>query len=135
MPRKGTRKTREGSLGLVLTQTCFSPSSDQSLTGLVSTAVPKIKTMDQNLVTDAGQPFMMAVPYDAYPRADADWFFKETSLPVQNIDTSLDKTEYRLKSPTKEDQGRYKVQIKNKHGEAQAFINLDVIGEAGPDLL
>lgn len=94
-------------------------------------AVPKIKTTDQNLVTDAGKPFVMTVPYDAYPRADAEWFFEGASLPVQNIDTSLDKTEYRLKSPAKEDQGRYKVVIKNKHGEGEAFINLDVIGESG----
>lgn len=72
----------------------------------------------------------MSVPYDAYPRADTEWFFEGTSLPVQNIDTSADKTEYRLKSPSKEDQGRYKVMIKNKHGEAEAFINLDVIGES-----
>lgn len=93
-------------------------------------AVPKIKTTDQNLVTDAGKPFVMTVPYDAYPRADAEWFFEGTSLPVQNIDTSLDKTEYRLKSPAKEDQGQYKVVIKNKHGEGEAFINLDVIGES-----
>lgn len=93
-------------------------------------AVPKIKTTDQNLVTDAGKPFVMTVPYDAYPRADAEWFFEGTSLPVQNIDTSVDKTEYRLKSPAKEDQGRYKVVIKNKHGEGEAFINLDVIGES-----
>uniref|UniRef100_A0A3B5MDR0 Uncharacterized protein n=1 Tax=Xiphophorus couchianus TaxID=32473 RepID=A0A3B5MDR0_9TELE len=93
-------------------------------------AIPKIKTTDQNLVTDAGKPFIMTVPYDAYPRADADWFFDGKSLPVQNIDTSLDKTEYRLKSPTKEDQGRYRVVIKNKHGEGEAFINLDVIGKS-----
>ena len=95
-----------------------------------SAAVPKIKTTDQNLVTDAGKPFVMTVPYDAYPRADAEWFFVGASLPVQNIDTSHDKTEYRLKSPSKEDQGRYKVVIKNKHGEGEAFINLDVIGES-----
>ena len=94
-----------------------------------SAALPKIKTTDQNLVTDAGKPFVMSVPYDAYPRADAEWFFEGSSLPVQNIDTSADKTEFRLKSPVKEDQGRYKVVIKNKHGEGEAFINLDVIGE------
>lgn len=92
-------------------------------------AVPKIKTTDQNLVTDAGKPFVMSVPFDAYPRADTEWIFEGVSLPVQNIDASAEKTEYRLKSPSKEDRGRYKVVIKNKHGEAQAFINLDVIGE------
>lgn len=70
----------------------------------------------------------MRVPYDAYPRAEAEWFFEDTSLPVQNIDTSVDKTEYRLKSPSKEDQGQYKVVISNKHGAAEAFIVLDVIG-------
>lgn len=92
-------------------------------------AVPKIKTTDQNLVTDAGKPFVMSVPYDAYPRADTEWIFEGVTLPVQNIDASAEKTEYRLKSPSKEDRGRYKVVIKNKHGEAEAFINLDVIGE------
>lgn len=81
-------------------------------------------------MTDAGKPFVMTVPYDAYPRADVEWFFEGQSLPVQNVDTSVDKTEYRLKSPRKEDQGRYRVVIKNKHGMGEAFINLDVIGES-----
>lgn len=79
-------------------------------------------------MTDAGKPFTMHVPYDAYPRAETEWFFGDTSLPVQNTDTSADKTEYRLKSPSKEDQGQYKVVIRNKHGSAEAFISLDVIG-------
>lgn len=70
----------------------------------------------------------MRVPYDAYPRAETEWFFGDTSLPVQNTDTSVDKTEYRLKSPSKEDQGQYKVVIRNKHGSAEALISLDVIG-------
>lgn len=70
----------------------------------------------------------MRVPYDAYPRAETQWFFGDTSLPVQNTDTSVDKTEYRLKSPSKEDQGQYKVLIRNKHGAAESFIVLDVIG-------
>lgn len=73
----------------------------------------------------------MSVPYDAYPRADAEWFLAGTALPIQNIDTSTDKTEFRLKSPSKEDRGQYKVVIKNKHGKGEAFINLDVIGESG----
>lgn len=80
-------------------------------------------------MTDAGRPFVMSTPYDAYPRADTEWLFEGASLPVQNIDTTVDKTEYRLKNPIKGDQGRYKVVIKNKHGKAEAFINLDVIGE------
>lgn len=79
-------------------------------------------------MTDAGKAFIMSVPYDAYPRAETQWFFGDSSLPVQNIDTSVDKTEYRLKSPSKEDQGQYKVVIRNKHGSAEAFIVLDVIG-------
>lgn len=88
-----------------------------------------MKTTDQNLVTDAGKPFVMSVPYDAYPRADTEWSFEGASLPAQNIDTSAEKTEYRLKSPNKDDRGKYRVLIRNKHGEAEAFINLDVIGE------
>lgn len=71
----------------------------------------------------------MSVPYDAYPRADTEWCFEGVSLPAQNIDTSVEKTEYRLKCPNKEDRGRYRVLIRNKHGEAEALINLDVIGE------
>ncbi|TDH06482.1 hypothetical protein EPR50_G00113840 [Perca flavescens] len=95
-------------------------------------AVPKIRTTDQNLVTDAGKPFVMSVPYDAYPRADAEWMYEGAALPVQNIDTSADRTEYRLKSPRKEDQGRYRVVVRNKHGQGEAFINLDVIDVPGP---
>uniref|UniRef100_A0A3B5A7L2 Immunoglobulin I-set domain protein n=1 Tax=Stegastes partitus TaxID=144197 RepID=A0A3B5A7L2_9TELE len=107
-------------------------AKDKDARAKLELAGESIKTTDQNLVTDAGKPFVMSVPYDAYPRAEAEWFFVGTSLPVQNIDTSADKTEYRLKSPSKEDQGRYKVVIKNKHGEGEAFINLDVIDVPGP---
>lgn len=85
--------------------------------------------MDQSLVTDAGKPIVMLVPYSAYPKAEAEWFYDNVSLPKDNIHTVGDSTEYRLKDPKKSDQGRYKVIIKNKHGQGEAFINLDVIGK------
>uniref|UniRef100_A0A3B3Q9Q6 Ig-like domain-containing protein n=1 Tax=Paramormyrops kingsleyae TaxID=1676925 RepID=A0A3B3Q9Q6_9TELE len=82
---------------------------------------------DRNLVIDAGKPFTMIVPYDAYPRAEAEWFYNEIYLPEENIDTFTDRTEYKLNEPEKSDQGRYKIIIRNKHGKAEAFINLEVI--------
>lgn len=91
--------------------------------------MPQIKTTDQSYVTDAGKPISMAVPYSAYPQAEADWLYDNSSLPKDNVHTSADRTEYRLKDPKKSDEGRYKIIIKNKHGEGEAFINLDVIGE------
>lgn len=93
------------------------------------TAVPKIKTMDQDLVTDAGKPLVMSVPYNAYPAAEAEWFFDNISLPTENIHLTPDKADYRLKDPKKSDEGRYKIIIKNKHGQGEAYINLKVIGE------
>lgn len=90
--------------------------------------MPKIKTLDQDLVTDAGKPLIMSVPYNAYPHAEAEWFFDNVSLPKENLHTMPDKAEYRLKDPKKSDEGRYKIIIKNKHGQGEAFINLDVIG-------
>lgn len=74
----------------------------------------------------------MVVPYSAYPQAEADWQYNSLSLPRDNIHTSTDRTEYRLKDPIKADEGRYKVIIKNKHGEAEACINLEVIGKFLP---
>uniref|UniRef100_A0A4W5NX89 Fibronectin type-III domain-containing protein n=1 Tax=Hucho hucho TaxID=62062 RepID=A0A4W5NX89_9TELE len=74
----------------------------------------------------------MFVPYSAYPKAEAEWFYDNVSLPKDNIHTIGDSTEYRLKDPKKSDQGRYKVIIKNKHGQGEAFINLDVIDVPGP---
>lgn len=94
-----------------------------------STAKPTIKTLDQDLVTDAGKPFVMAVPYNAYPHAEAEWFYNEISLPKDNFHTSVDRTEYRLKDPKKSEEGRYKIIIQNKHGKGEAFINLKVIGK------
>lgn len=91
--------------------------------------MPQIKTTDQTYVTDARKPIVMAVPYSAYPQAKADWLYNNLSLPKDNIYTSADRTEYRLRDPMKADEGRYKVIIKNKHGEGEAFINLEVIGE------
>lgn len=91
--------------------------------------MPQIKTTDQNYVTDARKPVVMVVPYSAYPKAEAVWQYNGLSLPRDNIHTSADRTEYRLKDPVKADGGRYKVIIKNKHGEGEAYINLEVIGE------
>ena len=96
--------------------------------------MPQIKTTDQSYVTDAGKPIAMAVPYSAYPQAQADWLYDNQSLPKDDIHTSTDRTEYRLKDPKKSDEGRYKITIKNKHGEGEAFINLDVIGERSSNL-
>uniref|UniRef100_A0A3B5RET8 Uncharacterized protein n=1 Tax=Xiphophorus maculatus TaxID=8083 RepID=A0A3B5RET8_XIPMA len=90
-------------------------------------AVPQIKTTDQSYVTDAGKPIVLAVPYSAYPQAEADWLYDNQSVSKDNIYTSAERTEYRLKDPKKSDQGRYKIVIKNKHGQGEAFINLDVI--------
>uniref|UniRef100_A0A8C7YHM9 Titin n=1 Tax=Oryzias sinensis TaxID=183150 RepID=A0A8C7YHM9_9TELE len=77
---------------------------------------------------NAGKPIVMAIPYTAYPKAEAEWLYNNQSLPTDSIYTSADCTEYRLKDPKKSDEGRYKVLIKNKHGGGEAFINLDVIG-------
>uniref|UniRef100_A0A3P8UGP9 Immunoglobulin superfamily member 22 n=1 Tax=Cynoglossus semilaevis TaxID=244447 RepID=A0A3P8UGP9_CYNSE len=87
---------------------------------------------DQDVVTDAGKPIVLFVPYSAYPQAKADWLYDNQNLPQDNIYTSADRTEYRLKDPKKSDQGRYKITIKNKHGEGEAFINLQVIDVPGP---
>ena len=97
---------------------------------MLAPAVPKIKTTDQDYVTDAGKPIVMAVPYSAYPTAEADWLFDQKSLSKDLIYTSADKTELRLKDPKKADEGRYKILIKNKHGGGEAFINLQVIGRS-----
>uniref|UniRef100_A0A3B3IF30 Titin n=1 Tax=Oryzias latipes TaxID=8090 RepID=A0A3B3IF30_ORYLA len=78
---------------------------------------------------NAGKPIVMAIPYTAYPKAEAEWLYNNQSLPTDSIYTSADCTEYRLKDPKKSDEGRYKVLIKNKHGGGEAFINLDVIGK------
>lgn len=92
--------------------------------------MPQIKTTDQSYVTDARKPIVMAVPYSAYPKAEADWLYDNLTLPKDGIHTSADRTEYRLKDPLKSDEGRYKIIIKNRHGEGEAFINLEVIGKA-----
>uniref|UniRef100_A0A3B4TD64 Titin n=1 Tax=Seriola dumerili TaxID=41447 RepID=A0A3B4TD64_SERDU len=107
-------------------------AGDNKSTAELIITVPQIKTTDQNYVTDTGKPIVMAVPYSAYPKAEADWLYDNTSLPKDNIHTSADRTEYRLKDPKKSDEGRYKIHIKNKHGEGEAFIKLDVIDVPGP---
>lgn len=91
--------------------------------------MPQIKTTDQNYVTDVGKPVIMVVPYSAYPQAEADWLYNNLSMQKDNIFTSAEHTEYRLKNPKKVDEGSYKIIIKNKHGAGEAFINLNVIGK------
>ena len=92
--------------------------------------MPKIKTTDQSYVTDAGKPIVMAIPYSAYPKPEAQWLFGSSPLPKDDIHTSADRTEYQLKDPKKTDEGRYKVFIKNKHGDGEAFIHLAVVGKS-----
>jgi len=92
-------------------------------------AVPQIKTTDQTYITDARKPISMAVPYSAYPQAEADWLYDGQTLPRDNVHTSADRSEYLLKDPVKTDEGRYKIILKNRHGQGEAFINLEVIGE------
>lgn len=94
-----------------------------------SLAAPKIKTADQDLVVDAGQPLTMVVPYDAYPKAEAEWFKENEALPSQTVDTTAEQTSFRILEAKKGDKGRYKIVLQNKHGKAEAFINLQVIGK------
>lgn len=94
-----------------------------------SLAAPKIKTGDQNLVVDVGKPLTMVVPYDAYPRAEAEWIKEDESLPTKTVDTTVDTTTFKIYEAKKSDKGRYKVILRNKHGKAEAHINVDVIGK------
>uniref|UniRef100_A0A8C3KHS4 Titin n=1 Tax=Calidris pygmaea TaxID=425635 RepID=A0A8C3KHS4_9CHAR len=92
-------------------------------------SAPRIKTGDQNLVVDVGKPLTMTVPYDAYPRAEAEWLKEEESLPTTTVDTTADCSTFKIYEAKKSDKGRYKVILRNKHGQAEAFINVEVIGK------
>lgn len=94
-----------------------------------SPAAPKIKTADQDLVVDAGQPLTMVVPYDAYPKAEAEWFKENEPLSTKTVDTTAEQTSFRIVEAKKQDKGRYKIVLQNKHGKAEGFINLQVIGK------
>uniref|UniRef100_A0A8C4UEI0 Titin n=1 Tax=Falco tinnunculus TaxID=100819 RepID=A0A8C4UEI0_FALTI len=109
---------------------------DKSVAELLITEAPadfiEIKTGDQNLVVDVGKPLTMTVPYDAYPRAEAEWLKGEESLPTATVDTTTDCTTFKIYKAKKSDKGRYKVVLRNKHGQAEAFINVEVIDVPGP---
>lgn len=94
-----------------------------------SLAAPKIKTADQDLVVDVGQPLTMVVPYDAYPKAEAEWFKENEALSSKTVDTTAEQTSFRILEAKTGDKGRYKIVLQNKHGKAEAFINLKVIGK------
>lgn len=85
-------------------------------------------------MVDAGQPLTMVVPYDAYPKAEAEWFKENEALSSKTVDTTAEKTSFRILEAKKEDKGRYKVVLSNKHGKAEAFINLRVIGKSSDHL-
>uniref|UniRef100_A0A8U8C7U8 Uncharacterized protein n=1 Tax=Geospiza parvula TaxID=87175 RepID=A0A8U8C7U8_GEOPR len=99
---------------------------------LLVLSAPKIKTGDQNLVVDVGKPLTMTVPYDAYPRAEAEWFKAGESLPTTTVDTTTDCTTFKIYEAKKSDKGRYRIVLRNKHGQAEAFINVEVIDVPGP---
>lgn len=92
-------------------------------------AAPRIKIADQNLVVDVGQPLTMVVPYDAYPRAEAEWLKGEEALPTLTVDTTPESTTFRIHEAKTTDRGSYKIILKNKHGQAEAHINVQVIGK------
>lgn len=92
-------------------------------------AAPRIKTGDQDLVVDVGQPLTMVVPYDAYPRAEAEWLKEDEALPTQTVDTTADSTSFRIPAAKPSHKGSYKVILKNKHGKAEGRINLQVISK------
>lgn len=71
----------------------------------------------------------MVVPYDAYPKAEAEWFKENEPLSSKTVDTTAEQTSFRILKAKKEDKGRYKVVLQNKHGKAEGFINLKVIGK------
>uniref|UniRef100_A0A6I8QTY6 Titin n=1 Tax=Xenopus tropicalis TaxID=8364 RepID=A0A6I8QTY6_XENTR len=98
----------------------------------VNLSVPKIKTADQNIVIDAGKPLTMSVPYDAYPKAEAEWKKDDETLSDVHVDTTANDTSFRITETKKADRGRYKIILHNKHGKAEAFINLEVIDVPGP---
>lgn len=80
-------------------------------------------------MVDVGQPLTMVVPYDAYPKAEAEWFKENEPLSSKTVDTTAEQTSFRILKAKKEDKGRYKVVLQNKHGKAEGFINLKVIGK------
>ena len=101
-----------------------------SLTALLfSLAAPRIKAADQNLVVDVGQPLTMIVPYDAYPRAEAEWFKEDEALPTLTVDTTAESSTFRIYEAKPSHRGNYKVILKNKHGQAEARIHVQVIGK------
>lgn len=80
-------------------------------------------------MVDVGQPLTMVVPYDAFPKAEAEWFKENEPLSSKTVDTTAEQTSFRILKAKKEDKGRYKVVLQNKHGKAEGFINLKVIGK------
>lgn len=71
----------------------------------------------------------MVVPYDAYPRAEAEWFKEDKALPTQTVDTTAESTTFRIYEAKPSHKGSYKIVLKNKHGQAEARINVQVIGK------
>lgn len=100
-----------------------------SMLSLFLIAAPRIKAADQDLVVDVGQPLTMIVPYDAYPRAEAEWYKEDEALPTQTVDTTTDSTTFRIYEAKPSHKGSYKIILKNKHGKAEAHINVRVIGK------
>lgn len=96
---------------------------------IIFLAAPRIKAADQDLVVDVGQPLTMVVPYDAYPRAEAEWYKEDEALPTQTVDTTADSTTFRIYEAKPSHRGSYKIILKNKHGKAEAHINVRVIGK------
>lgn len=80
-------------------------------------------------MVDVGQPLTMNVPYDAYPRAEAEWYKEDEALPTQTMDTTVDCTTFRIYEAKTSHRGAYKIILKNKHGKAEAHINVAVIGK------
>lgn len=79
-----------------------------------------------------GQSFVVEIPFQAWPKADVTWKYKNGKLPDQRrfkIDTIHGMTSLNLSKAKKSDSGLYSITIVNLLGRDTLKIEIVVLGK------
>uniref|UniRef100_A0A672NYJ6 Ig-like domain-containing protein n=1 Tax=Sinocyclocheilus grahami TaxID=75366 RepID=A0A672NYJ6_SINGR len=114
-------------------QVCEIRPRDQGEYRIVAKEKDARAKLELNLVTDAGKPFVMTVPYDAYPRAEAEWFYndiKNNVVPSSRlaVHKSLNMCMLIIKDVSRQDSGEYSLVAENSTGKVDQTLKIIIRG-------
>lgn len=90
---------------------------------------------DRKIKVRAGEPININIPLTGAPRPVIEWHKNGQKLPQTNrlsIDTTDEKTQFRIDQSVRTDAGKYTITASNQHGKDSADIDVIVVDKPGP---